>query len=150
MSSVSSPSARKIAFCRFSLRAATVQGWFTSSRRWNRVRRTNHGTTIGPGHTFIRRDRGKCLHYYFYFIDEALGLCFPAVPTWCPFRALFYLNGHNWLASRLYSANISYDLQDNAFAAIDDSEKAQQLSEMRRRYDFVRQPNCTSTMLSWS
>ncbi len=41
------------------------------------------------GCTFIRRDRGKCLHYYFYFIDEMLGLCFLAVPTWCPFRALF-------------------------------------------------------------
>src|ERR1051326_2526077 len=58
-----------------------------------------------------------------------LGLCFLAVPTWCPFRALFYLNGHNWLASKLRSANISYDLQDNAFAAIDDWQKAQQLSD---------------------
>jgi len=64
------------------------------------------------GCTFIRRNRGKCLHYYFYFIDEMLGLCFLSVPTWCPFRALFYLNGHNWLASKLRSANISYDLQD--------------------------------------
>jgi len=33
------------------------------------------------GCTFIRRDRGKCLHYYFYFIDEMLGLCFLSVPT---------------------------------------------------------------------
>src|SRR5437016_10780756 len=81
------------------------------------------------GSTFIRRDRGKCLHYYFYFIDEMLGLCFLAVPTWCPFRALFYLNGHNWLASKLRSANISYELQDNAFAATDDWQKAQQLSD---------------------
>ena len=72
------------------------------------------------GCTFIRRDRGKCLHYYFYFIDEMLGLCFLSVPTWCPFRALFYLNGHNWLASKLRSANIPYELQDNAFAAIED------------------------------
>lgn len=41
------------------------------------------------GCTVIRRDRGKCLHYYFYFINEMLGLCFLSVPTWCPFRALF-------------------------------------------------------------
>jgi hypothetical protein len=67
--------------------------------------------------------------YYFYFIDEMLGLCLLAVPTWCPFRALFYLNGHNWLASKLRSANISYELQDNAFAAIGDWQKAQQLSD---------------------
>jgi hypothetical protein len=93
------------------------------------------GPTYEPWHdkktgcTFIRRDRGKCLHYYFYFIDEMLGLCFLSVPTWCPFRTLFYLNGHNWLASKLRSANISYELQDNAFAAIDDWDKAQQLSD---------------------
>jgi hypothetical protein len=81
------------------------------------------------GNTFLRWDRGKCLHYYFYFIDEMLGLCFLAVPTYCPFRALFYLNGHNWLASKLRSANISCELQDNAFAAIDDWQKAQQFSD---------------------
>jgi hypothetical protein len=27
------------------------------------------------GKTFLRPDDGKCLHYYFYFIDEELGLC---------------------------------------------------------------------------
>lgn len=30
------------------------------------------------GCSFIRRVAGKCLHYYFYFIDEMLGLCFLA------------------------------------------------------------------------
>ena len=29
--------------------------------------------------TFLRPDRAKCLHYYFYFIDEDLGLCFMRV-----------------------------------------------------------------------
>src|SRR4051794_33945576 len=42
--------------------------------------------------------------------------------------ALFYLNGHNWLDSKLRSTNIFYELQDNVFAAID-WEKAQQLSD---------------------
>ena len=81
------------------------------------------------GNTFLRRTSGKCLHYYFYFIDPVLGLCFLSVPTWCPFRALFYFNGHNWLASKLRSAGIAYELQDNAFASIDDWQKAQQLSD---------------------
>jgi hypothetical protein len=36
--------------------------------------------------TFLRPDSGKCLHYYFYFIDAALGLIYLRVPTWCPFR----------------------------------------------------------------
>ncbi len=37
------------------------------------------------GHIFLRGDTGKCLHCYFYFIDEAFGLCFLRVPTWAPF-----------------------------------------------------------------
>jgi hypothetical protein len=35
--------------------------------------------------TFLRPDTGKCLHYYFYFIDAELGLIYLRVPTWCPF-----------------------------------------------------------------
>ena len=50
------------------------------------------------GKTYLRPDSGKCLHYYFYFIDEARGLCYLRVPTWCPFRLQFYWNGHSWLA----------------------------------------------------
>ena len=39
--------------------------------------------------TFLRPDSGKCLLYYFYFIDPVLGLIYPRVPTWCPFRLQF-------------------------------------------------------------
>ena len=50
------------------------------------------------GHLFLRPDTGKCLHYYFYFIDELLGLCYLRVPTWAPFTLQFYCNGHSALA----------------------------------------------------
>ncbi len=30
---------------------------------------------------YLKRDDGKCLHYYFYFIDEDLGLCSARLPT---------------------------------------------------------------------
>lgn len=53
------------------------------------------------GKTYVKSTSGKCLHYYFYFINEELGLCFLRVPTWAPFRLQFYFNGHNWLASQL-------------------------------------------------
>jgi hypothetical protein len=56
------------------------------------------------GMNYLRPDGGKCVYYYFYFIDEVLGLCFLSVPTWCPFRAQFYFNGHNWLASKFRKA----------------------------------------------
>jgi len=50
--------------------------------------------------TFLRPILGKCLHYYFYFIDEEVGLCYLRVPTWCPFRLQFYCNGHSWLETK--------------------------------------------------
>ncbi len=72
---------------------------------------------------------GKCLHYYFYILDADYGLCYLRVPTWCPFQLQFYFNGHNWLATQLDAAGISYELQDNAFVHIEDYDKAQELSD---------------------
>lgn len=79
--------------------------------------------------TFLKPDQGKCLHYYFYFIDEELGLCHLRVPTWCPFRLQFYFNGHNHLASQLKSDGIDFTMRDNAFTQIADWRKAQELSD---------------------
>jgi hypothetical protein len=70
--------------------------------------------------TFLRPDSGKCLHYYFYFIDAELGLIYLRVPTWCPFRLQFYCNGHSWLARQLAAAGIGFTLADNAFLRIND------------------------------
>jgi hypothetical protein len=81
------------------------------------------------GRTYLRYDDGKCLHYYFYFIDEDLGLCYVRVPTWCPFRLQFYCNGHNWLARQLDRNQISYTLLDNAFTAMADWTAAQSLAD---------------------
>ncbi|MDO9154610.1 MAG: hypothetical protein Q7U47_13065 [Paludibacter sp.] len=86
-----------------------------------------HDKTTGK--TFLRPDRSKCLHYYFYFIDEQLGLGYVRVPTWCPFRLQIYINGHNLLASELKNAGSKYTMIDNAFDSIDDVEKAQDISD---------------------
>jgi len=79
--------------------------------------------------TYLKPDSGKCLHYYFYFIDPELGLCYLRVPTWAPFRLQFYMNGHNWLASELDRHGIGYRKVDNAFVDIDDFEAAQQIAD---------------------
>ena len=81
------------------------------------------------GKTFLRGSQSKCLHYYFYFIDKYLGLCYFRVPTWCPFRLQVYLNGHNILKGKLDRAGIQSTMIDNAFDSIDDWEKAQELSD---------------------
>lgn len=80
------------------------------------------------GKTYLKPDSGKCMTYYFYFIDEQLGLCYLRVPTWCPFRLQFYFNGHNWLASQLKERNIAYEMLDNAFLHIADYVAANQLA----------------------
>ncbi len=79
--------------------------------------------------TFVRPDSGKCLHYYFYFMDARFGLIYLRVPTWCPFRLQFYCNGHNWLARKLTAKGIGYTLADNAFVRIDDWVRAQELAD---------------------
>ena len=80
------------------------------------------------GRTYVKATQGKCLHYYFYFIDAELGLCYLRVPTWCPFRLQFYCNGHNWLATQLRRHDIDFVLRDNAFVQIDDFETANHLA----------------------
>ncbi len=98
--------------------------------------------------TFLKFSQSKCLHYYFYFIDEYLGLCYVRVPTWCPFRLQFYFNGHNWLASELKNRNIDYTLIDNAFTKISSYTTAQELSNdlspetIHKRLDCFAEKYC--------
>ena len=80
------------------------------------------------GKTLLRYKDGKCVHYYFYFIDPILGLCYLRVPTWAPFRLQFYFNGHNLLARKLDRERIGYRMIDNAFTSIDNWKRAQTLA----------------------
>ena len=79
-------------------------------------------------HTGLKLKPGQCLTYYFYFIDEELGLCFLRIPTWVPCQLLFYFNGHNYLANQMKKAGIPFKMADNCFTEIADFEKANELS----------------------
>lgn len=79
--------------------------------------------------TFFKPTSGKCLHYYFYFIDEQFGLCYVRVPTWAPFRLQAYFNGHSWLARQLLHADIPFEMIDNAFVSIADPQKGQEFAD---------------------
>jgi len=79
--------------------------------------------------TYLRPNTSKCLHYYFYFIHDQIGLCYVRVPTWCPFRLQIYFNGHNWLANQLKKRKLNYRLMDNLFVSIDNFTKAQQIAD---------------------
>lgn len=78
--------------------------------------------------TYLQPTEGKCLHYYFYFLDPELGLCYLRVPTWCPFRLQFYGNGHHVLAQQLQQTGMEFERADNAFLRIADFERANQLA----------------------
>ena len=62
----------------------------------------------------VRPTSGKCLHYYFYFMDAELGLIYLRVPTWAPFRLQFYCNGHSRLARQLAAEDIGFYYAANA------------------------------------
>jgi hypothetical protein len=100
------------------------------------------------GHTYVKPDSGKCLHYYFYFIDADLGLCYLRVPTWCPFRLQFYCNGHARLATQLTGESIGATALDNAFIHIADYDRANALAAqwdgdwLRRKLDDWAQRYC--------
>ena len=81
------------------------------------------------GKTYLKPEDGKCLHYYFYFLDEELGLGYLRVPTWLPCRLQVYFNGHNWLAAQLKKRDIGYRMLDNAFVEIDDWAQAQRIAD---------------------
>ena len=81
------------------------------------------------GKTFLKPDQSKCLHFYFYLMDEELGLCYVRVPTWLPCRLQVYCNGHSWLALQLSAKGIPYKLVDNAFNEVGDWERAQKISD---------------------
>ena len=100
------------------------------------------------GKTYVKSTSGKCLHYYFYFIDAELGLCYLRVPTWCPFGLQFYFNGHNWLASQLAQHEIAFEQRDNAFVQMADFDTANQLAaqfnmaNLQAKLDQLAQAYC--------
>lgn len=85
----------------------------------------NHKT----GYMELGWSKGKCAHYYIYFIDPEIGLGYLRIPTWAPFRLQFYCNGHSWLARQLDGKGVKYTLLDNTFTHISDPAKAQQIAK---------------------
>jgi len=71
----------------------------------------------------------KCLHIYFYFIDENLGLCYFRIQTFFPFKVQIYFNGREKLSCDFDKSNIDYEKYDNCFTWISDLVKAQELAD---------------------
>lgn len=102
---------------------------------------------------FVRKDReqkklvlrlepGKCLHYYFYFLHEQLGLLHLRLQTWFPFALHLCLNGRHWLARQLDQAGIGYVQRENCFPWIEDVSRAQKLAraQLQSSWPTLLQP----------
>ena len=61
----------------------------------------------------VRRQEGKCLHYYFYFVDRAFGLMHVRLQTWLPLTLQVCVNGREWLARQLTTAGVAYEAHGN-------------------------------------
>jgi hypothetical protein len=102
---------------------------------------------------FVRRDRaqkklvlrlepGKCLHYYFYFLHEQLGLLHLRLQTWFPFALHLCLNGRLWLARQLDQHHIGYVQRENCFTWLADTARAQALAhaQLQNHWPTLLQP----------
>ena len=78
---------------------------------------------------------------YFYFLDPALGLIHIRLTTWFPFTVQIYVNGHSWLAQQMLKRRLGFNIQDNAFTALDDPKAAQKLAD-----SFALNPGSIVTM----
>jgi hypothetical protein len=81
------------------------------------------------GRLEVRTKHGKCLQFYFYFIDPEFGFMHVRVQSWMPYEIQVYVNGREWLARQLDAADVSYLRHDNALLRIDNLDKASALCE---------------------
>lgn len=78
-----------------------------------------------------RLERGKCLHYYHYYLDPDFGLRYTRLQSWFPFTMHVGLNGRDWLGQQMLKAGIKHTKRDNCFTWIADFEAAQELMDQQ-------------------
>ena len=86
----------------------------------------------------LRRERTKCLHVYKYWLDGEFGLMGARLQTWLPYGVQVWINGREWLASRLDRRGIAYRRHDNCFPWIEDFNAAQKLMNRMQCHRWIR------------
>jgi hypothetical protein len=84
----------------------------------------------------MRKEEGRCLHYYHYFQHPGVGLCYVRVQTYFPFTVHIGLNGRQWLYRQLQQRGIGFRRQGNLLTAVDDWSAAQALLDEQRHTDW--------------
>jgi hypothetical protein len=101
-----------------------------------------HSFRVGPNRERrlleLRHGPMKCLHYYFYLLDERLGLTYLRLQTWAPFTIHVGFNGREWLARQLAAKGIGFEQRDNCFVDVADPRRAQALLDGQLRTNWTR------------
>ena len=85
---------------------------------------------------------------YFYFLDPELGLIHIRLTTWFPFTVQVYVNGHSWLAQQMLKRRLGFNLQDNAFTALDNPKAAQKLADSFAHQNWTKILNRLARMVN--
>lgn len=85
----------------------------------------------------VKRER-KCLHLYYYWIDEEFGFSGARIQTWFPYTCYIYLNGREWLEKMLLKKGIRYVKAENCFLDIEDFSRAQKLLDKQLEIDWPK------------
>ena len=85
------------------------------------------------------RATGMVNHFYFYCVDDDFGPFFLKFCSYFPYNAKLCLNGNHWAQRQAAKAGIGFTPLDNAFAAVDDPDRAAgDLRPARRRRRSTR------------
>jgi len=84
------------------------------------------------GRIELRKEAGRCKHYYHYFLHPQVGLCYVRVQSWFPFAVRVGLNGRQWLSRQLEQRGVPHQRQGNLLLSVDDPALAQQLLQAQR------------------
>jgi len=71
----------------------------------------------------------KCLHYYFYYIDQTFGFMHVKIQIWFPFNIQIYINGKSYLMQQLKKEGIGFTSYNNCITSVENLERAQQISD---------------------
>jgi hypothetical protein len=95
-----------------------------------------HGVRA-TGKLALQLERGKCLHYYHYYLDRDLGLLHTRQQTWFPFTNFVWLNGREWLGRQMDRLGLKYERRANCFAWLEDAARAQALMDEQLRTNWT-------------
>lgn len=86
----------------------------------------------------LKSHAGKCLHQYFYLIDEELGWLNVRLQTWFPFTVQVVINGREWLSRQLQKAGLGFERRENCFTDLADIAASQELMNSQLRTPWAR------------